>query len=138
MKNKLFAAAGFAPLVALIAGAQQLDVRVDHADALYKAGQTATFSVSLSGADPAELPEASFVIKKGGYTEVAHGTVGLSNGMFQASLSEPGTLLAEVKAKFAGKDLRGLAGAAFSPEGIQRSVLRRRILTLSGRPKSRS
>jgi len=124
MKNKILAAAGFTLLVALIAGAQQIDVRVDHADALYKAGQTATFSVSLSGADSAELPKASFVIKKGGYTEVARGTVALSNGTFQASLSEPGTLLAEVNVKVGGKDLRGLAGAAFSPEGIQRSAPR--------------
>jgi len=124
MKNKHLAAVGFTLLVALIAGAQQLDVRVDHADALYKAGQTATFSVSLSGANPAELPQASFVVKKGGYTEIARGTVALSNGTFQASLSEPGTLLAEAKAKVAGKDVRGLAGAAFSPEGIQRSAPR--------------
>jgi cephalosporin-C deacetylase len=124
MKNKVLAAAGFSLLVALIAGAQQIDVRVDHADALYKAGQTATFSVSLSGTDSAELPKASFVIKRGGYKELARGTVALSNGTFQASLGEPGTLLAEVEAEVAGKGLRGLAGAAFSPEGIQRSAPR--------------
>jgi cephalosporin-C deacetylase-like acetyl esterase len=124
MKPKLFVAAGSSLLVALLAGAQQLEVRVDHLDALYKVGQTATFSVSLSDADPAELHQTDFVIRKGGYTEVARGTVALSHGTFQASLDEPGTLLAEVKAKVGGKNLRGLAGAAFSPEGIQRSAPR--------------
>ena len=86
-----------------VGGAQELDVRVDHADAQYKAGQTATFSVSLSGADSAGVSNADYVIKKGGYTEIARGTVALPNGTFQASLSEPGTLLAEVKAKVDGK-----------------------------------
>jgi cephalosporin-C deacetylase len=122
MKHKVLVAAGFTLLTAFVAVGQQLEVRVDHADALYHAGQTATFSVSLSGGGPPELAQADFVVKKGGYTEIAHGTVALSNGTFQASLSEPGTLLAEVKAKVAGKELRGLAGAAFSPEGIQRSA----------------
>jgi cephalosporin-C deacetylase len=124
MTTKLFTAVGCTLLLAFIGGAQQLDVRVDQAGALFRSGQTATFWVSVSGADPAELPKAEYVIKRGGYTEVARGTVALSNGTFQASLSEPGTLLAEVKAKVGGKDLRGLAGAAFSPEGIQRSAPR--------------
>jgi cephalosporin-C deacetylase-like acetyl esterase len=64
------------------------------------------------------------VIKKGGYTEIARGTVGLPNGTFQASLNEPGTVLVEVKARVGAKDVRGLAGAGFSLEGIQRSAPR--------------
>ena len=119
--------AGAAPLMlffALVGGAQELDVRVDHGDAQYQAGQTATFSVSISGAGWAGVSNADFVIKRGGYTEIACGIVALPNGTFQASLSEPGTLLAEVRAKVAGKDVRGLAGAAFAPEGIHRSAPR--------------
>ena len=80
MKHKVLAVLGFTLLLATLAGAQQLEVRVDHPDALYKAGQTVTFSVSLLGADPAELPAAGFVVKKGGYREVTRGTVSLSNG----------------------------------------------------------
>jgi cephalosporin-C deacetylase-like acetyl esterase len=110
--------------IALVGGAQELEVRVDHTDAQYRAGQTATFSVSTSGADLAGVSNADFVIKRGGYTEIARGTVGLPNGTFQASLNEPGTVLAEVKARVGGKDIRGLAGAAFSLEGIQRSAPR--------------
>lgn len=117
-------ATAFLLFIALVGGAQELAVRVDHADAQYLAGQTATFSVSISGADSAGVSNADFVIKKGGYKEIARGIVALPNGTFQASLSEPGTLLAEVKAKVTGKDVRGLAGAAFSPEGIQRSAPR--------------
>ena len=115
-------AAAFLLFITLVGWAQELDVRVDHADAQYQAGQTATFSVSLSDADSAGVSNADYVLKKGGYTEIARGTVALPNGTFQGSLSEPGTLLAEVKAKVAGKDVRGLAGAAFSPERIQRSA----------------
>ena len=110
--------------IALGGGAQELEVRVDHADAQYRAGQTATFSVSTSGTDLAGVSNADFVIKKGGYTEIARGTVALPNGTFQVSLNEPGTVLAEVKAKVGGKDVRGLAGAGFSLEGIQRSAPR--------------
>jgi cephalosporin-C deacetylase-like acetyl esterase len=124
MKIRLAGTASLSLLFALLAGAQELKVRVDHADAIYRAGQTATFSVALSGAEPAGSSNAEFVIKRGGYTEIARGQVALPNGTFQASLSEPGTLLAEVKTKVAGKELRGLAGAAFSPEGIQRSAPR--------------
>ena len=109
---------------ALVGGARELDVRVDHGDAQYQAGQTATFSVSISGAGWAGVSNADFVIKRGGYTEIARGIVALPHGTFQASLSEPGTLLAEVRAKVAGKDVRGLAGAAFAPEGIHRSAPR--------------
>jgi cephalosporin-C deacetylase-like acetyl esterase len=124
MKIKVAGAAALILSFALVAGAQELDVLVDHADAQYQAGQTATFSVSMSGANSAGVSNADFVIKKGGYTEIARGIVAVPNGTFQASLSEPGTLLAEVKARVGGKDVRGLAGAAFSPEGIPRSAPR--------------
>jgi len=118
------AALGFLLSLALICRAQELNVRVDHADAQYRAGQTATFSVSLAGTNVAGVSNAAFVIKRGGHTEIARGTVTLPSGTFQASLDEPGTLLAEVKAKVAEKEIRGLAGAAFSPEGIKRSAPR--------------
>jgi cephalosporin-C deacetylase len=124
MKIKVAGADAFMLLFALVGGAQELHVRVDHADAKYQAGELATFSVSISGADPSGVSDADFVIKKGGYTEIARGIVALPNGTFQGSLNEPGTLLAEVKAKVGGKDVRGLAGAAFSPEGIRRSAPR--------------
>ena len=124
MNTRIAAVVSLPLLCALLAGAQELRVRVDQANATYRAGQTATFSVSLPEEDPAGLSDAEFVIKRGGYTEIARGKVALTNGTFQASLSGPGTLLAEVKTKVAGKDLRGLAGAAFSPEGIQRSAPR--------------
>src|ERR1035441_10405195 len=66
--------------IALVGGAQELEVRVNHADAQYRAGETTTFSVSTSGADLAGVSNADFVIKKGGYTEIARGTVALPNG----------------------------------------------------------
>jgi cephalosporin-C deacetylase-like acetyl esterase len=124
MKLKTARLAAFMLLLALAGRAQELQVHVDHTNALYQTGETATFSASISGVDSAGASNADFVIKRGGYTEIAHGTVALPNGTFQASLSEPGTLLAEVKAKAAGKNIRGLGGAAFSPERIQRSAAR--------------
>ena len=90
---RVASAAAFLLFIALVGGAQELAVRVDHADAQYQAGQTATFSVSISGADSAGISNADFVIKKGGYTEIARGIVALPSGTFQASLSEPGRCL---------------------------------------------
>ena len=124
MKSKLAGAVAFILIFRLVGGAQDLDVRVNHADARYEIGQTATFTVSISGTHSTGVSSAEFVIKKGGYKEIGRGNVTLPNGTFQASLNEPGTLLAEVKVKVGAKEIRALAGAAFSPEGIQRSAPR--------------
>ncbi len=124
MKINVAGTAVLALSFALVGAAQDLNVHVDRPDARYRTGQTATFSVSLADADAAGVSNASFVIKKGGYTQVARGIVALPNGTFQGSLSEPGTLLAEVRATVSGKNVRGLAGAAFSLEGIPRSAPR--------------
>ncbi len=113
-------------LLCASARAQELKVRADRADAKYEPGQTAKFRVELSGGSADAATSVRYVLKRCGLTEMGKGTVTLAggSGTFEASLNEPGTILAEVKAKVAGKDLRGLAGAAFSIEGIKRSAPR--------------
>jgi len=106
--------------------AQELKVRADHADAKYAAGETATFRVEVTGDGAAGVTSVEYLLKKCGFTEMGRGTVTLAAGAgtFQATLKEPGTILAEVKAKAADKSLKALAGAAFSLEGIKPSVPR--------------
>ena len=100
--------------------AQELKAHVDHADAKYEAGQKATFTVEISG-DATAVSNVTYVLKKGGRTEIAKG----SGREVTATLDEPGTILAEFKAKTAaGKEIKALTGAAFSLEGIKRSAPR--------------
>jgi cephalosporin-C deacetylase len=104
--------------------AQELKVRADHADAKYAAGETATFRVEVTGDNAAGVTSVEYLLKKCGATEMGRGTVALAAGAgtFQATLAEPGTILAEVKAKAAGKNLKALGGAVFSLEGIKPSA----------------
>ena len=44
--------------------------------------------------------------------------------MLETSLDEPGTILAEIKTKIGGKDVKTLAGAAIAPEKIAPSAPR--------------
>ena len=107
--------------------AQELKVRTDHPDAVYQAGQVASFRVELSENATNGVTNLQYVLKKGGLTEIGHGPVSLTGGVggVTVSLDEPGTVLAEVRAKTAaGKELKALAGAAFAPERIGPSAPR--------------
>lgn len=105
--------------------AQEIKVRADHPDAVYQAGQVATFRIELFQGETAGITNVHYVLKQGGLTDIQHGAVALTGGVgaINVSLHEPGTVLAEVKAKTsAGKELKALAGAVFSPEGITPSM----------------
>lgn len=104
--------------------AQSIKVLADREDATYKTGDTVRFNIQTDGF--ASTPELSYVLKKGGWTEMASGAITLTNGAAQltACLTEPGTVLLEIKTKSSGKEIRSLAGAAFSPEEIKRSSAR--------------
>lgn len=110
-----------AALLCAGAQAQDLKVRADHADAKYAAGDTATFRIEVTGADAASVTTVEYLLKKCGGTEMGRGNVTLADGAgtFQATLAEPGTVLAEVKAKAGSKNLKALAGAAFSFDAIK-------------------
>ena len=103
------------------ATAQTLSLDADPADGLRAAGQPAAFVVKVEGDAAGTVSRVRYTIKKGGATVLREGELPLAGGAgrIEASLDEPGTLLAEVRAKGAdGKELKALAGLAFSPEKI--------------------
>ena len=105
--------------------AQELKARADRADGVYAAGQTVVFRIEAAGAG--DVSSASYVLKKGQFTDIGHGTLALAggSGTVTSSLPEPGTILLEAHAKSAkGKDLKVLAGAVFAPGKIAPSMPR--------------
>ena len=98
---------------------QELLVAPDSANGIYQPGQTIRWKVQVKGA---EVPEAAFVLKKGGLTELTKGKVRLSDGQGQieAKAEEPGWLLVEVSIKPSkDKKISALGGALVSPQKIQ-------------------
>ena len=113
-------------LSAQIRGSEiQVLVQPDHPDWTYKAGEKATFLVSVlrSGTlldnvsiDLAAGPEMYQDVKK--TTVLKDGTLKLSGTMKQ-----PGFYRVDVTAHVDGKDYKGACGAAFSPEQLQPSTV---------------
>ncbi len=91
----------------------------DHPDGVYHEGETIGWKLKVS-ATGGEVPSSlSYVVKKGGLTQIAQGTVVLDKGVgtLSAQLPEAGTLLVSFSS---GKDaVKGLAGAVVSPEKIR-------------------
>jgi len=90
----------------------------DHPNGVYKEGEPIHWQIQVDPNNKAT--SLSYVIKKGGLTEVGKGTLPLENGKasLTASLPEAGTLLVEIKA---GQE-KGLAGAVVAPEKIHQGV----------------
>lgn len=110
-------------LVGWVAGAQEIVVTADKPSGVYAVGETARWHVEVKGADAKEL---TYALKKGGLTVTKGGTLALTNGAadLEASLDEPGSILAELKGKLGEKDVKGLGGAVFGPDKIQPSAPR--------------
>lgn len=93
------------------------------ADGIYAAGATITWKIEAQGEGTVPLSAVSYVVHKGGATEVAKGTLDLSKGpgTVTASLDAPGTLILDLvaKAPAGGKDLKGASGAAVEPKSIK-------------------
>ena len=121
-RSVLFGVA-FCLLLACVSGAQELTVVPDHPQGLYKPGEKICWKVQVTGSDASE---ATFVVKKGGLTEVAQGKIALSDGQgkIDAKLDEPGWLLANVSIRTADKTIAARGGALVSPEAIQPALPR--------------
>jgi cephalosporin-C deacetylase-like acetyl esterase len=101
----------------------QIAVTTDHADAIYKLGETVTFTIKLSGAAPDAT--VSWEISKDGVPPTTSGKIKLSNGTAEVTgrLDEPGFLLC--RADFVSpenKALTAYAGAAVAPLQIKPSM----------------
>ncbi|EIP99158.1 acetyl esterase (deacetylase) [Opitutaceae bacterium TAV1] len=105
-----------------------LTVSADRADAIYRQGETVTFTIRVTGADAA--PEAQWTLSKDGVAPKRSGTVALVNGAatVTGSLDEPGFLLCQVTLPdpAAKPDAKGkttaLGGAAIDPLKIAPSL----------------
>ena len=123
--NGHFARGALATLLGLLptvlAGAQSIVITSMKADGVYTIGETIEWRVELREAG--DVKQGSYVLKKGGLTVMKEGTLEFTDGAatLQTALDEPGTLLAEVKAKVGGKDIKALAGAVAAPDQIKPS-----------------
>lgn len=100
-------------------------VTTDHADALYRQGETVTFNVQLTA--ESTLPrdaELTWEISKDGVPPMQNGKVKLIDGKatLTGKLEEPGHLLCRVSALVEGKPVTALSGAAIDPTLIKPSL----------------
>ncbi|CAN5848579.1 acetylxylan esterase [soil metagenome] len=103
-----------------------ITVTTDHADALYKQGETVTFQIQLPDASP--LPknaELNWEISKDGVSPITTGKIKLADGKasFTGKLEEPGFLHSKVTAIVDGKPAhQAQAGAGIDPLLIKPSL----------------
>jgi cephalosporin-C deacetylase-like acetyl esterase len=106
--------------------AQRFVITADHADGIYRAGDTVHWRVQWEG--PAAAPASiTYIVKKGGRTEVDHGGATLMDGAttVDSKFEGPGTLLLEVRAEGdTSRRNRGLGGAVASPARVGASSAR--------------
>jgi len=104
----------------------RLSVVTDRPEALYHAGETVKFLVSLSqDKAPLDGAEVSYVVDKDGMPPVKQGRLKLSQGQgtIEATLGEPGFL--KCRLNYTGKDKKAvsaMAGAGFDPLKIGPSM----------------
>lgn len=113
--------AGFV-LVPLMAIAQSIEIISDHTNAVYKCGESATFAISVLGADkqPVKSGSVTVMVNNFGSKVVTNATFDLSAGnpaKIAAALNEPGFLKCTASAKM-DKDYRSVFGVAYEPEKI--------------------
>ena len=119
--TSLFAAAAGKP-----ASDYTLTVTPDHADALYHAGETVTFTIKLTRAgQPVEGAVVSWITAKDGVAPTQNGKVMLTNGTgtVTAKLDEPGFL--QCRAGFVSPEKNSVVaygGAGFDPLKIKPSL----------------
>lgn len=106
-----------------LARGQTVTVLPDHTNGVYDPGQTIQWRIEATGATPPA--SVNYTVKKGGLTELTHGTIELTNGAatVTATLNEPGTLLTEVRWGDS-RGQRALGGAVVSPSKISTSSTR--------------
>lgn len=111
-------------LVALpVLGAEHLTVTTDRADAVYRQGETVTFTIRL--VDAASDATVSWTISKDGVAPITNGKVKLTGGVASVTgqLDEPGFLNCRVGFVTADKKpLKAYAGAAIDPRQIKLSL----------------
>ena len=102
-----------------------LAISTDHADAIYRQGETVRFTVELAaGSSSVTNADLAWQISKDGVPPIQKGTLKLVNGKASVTgqLAEPGFLLCQVTGKVNGKPVSALRGAAIAPLLIKPSL----------------
>jgi len=104
-----------------------ITVTPEKSSAIYQPNEEIVWDVKVTGDTTAPIKEATYTLKKGGAAIIGQGTLTFTDGAatIQTSLSEPGTILAEITAHAptpGGKPLIALAGAAIAPDQIKPSA----------------
>jgi cephalosporin-C deacetylase-like acetyl esterase len=102
-----------------------LSVKPQNGSGVYEVGQPITWQIEAGGFDPTST--ASYTIKRGGLTDVDHGSLQLVDGAttVTTSLDEPGALLLEVALVAPdGGEQKALGGAIVAPERITPAAAR--------------
>ncbi|EDY19184.1 Acetyl xylan esterase [Chthoniobacter flavus Ellin428] len=122
-KSLLVLSASLATTLSSIAADAPIMATPDHPNGVYREGEPIHWQVKTNapagtGADAAA--PLSYVVKKGGLTPIAKGTIPLDHGMgtLTATLPEAGTMLVEIK----GGAIKGFAGAVVAPEKLKAGV----------------
>ena len=112
-------------LVAATACSQTLTLTPVNANGIYSLGAPIAWNVSFSGGT---FTTGSYTIKQCGGTQIASGTIDLTKASPQvpaAALTEPGTLLAELKATPSGGTQLSALGGAIAEQNLIRPALER-------------
>jgi cephalosporin-C deacetylase-like acetyl esterase len=105
--------------------ASPIAISTDHADAIYKQGETVRFTVELAaGSTSVTNAELAWQISKDGVSPIQKGILKLVNGKASVTgqLDEPGFLLCRVTGTVDGKPVSALRGAGISPLLIKPSL----------------
>lgn len=125
-KSLLILSASLATALSCFAADAPIVATPDHPNGVYREGEPIHWQVKVNAPVGAEAEAAgalSYVVKKGGLTPVANGTIPLEHGegTLTATLPEAGTVLVEIKGGAKG-ELKGFAGAVVAPEKLKVGV----------------
>ena len=98
-------------------------IAADHADALYRKGETVTFTIKAAPTTPQDA-EVSWTVTKDGVPPVQSGKTKLTAGEAKvtAKLDEPGFLQCKITATVAEKPVTAMAGVGIDPTQIKPSL----------------
>ncbi|HEY1923341.1 MAG TPA: acetylxylan esterase, partial [Tepidisphaeraceae bacterium] len=113
-------------IVAPVCSAQKIILTPNKASCVYDINEPISWKVEVTGDNAASIKEVHYALKKWGLTILKQGTLDLSAGpaTLDASLDEPGTILAEVTTTIKDTPVRVLAGAAIAPYKVQPATTR--------------
>jgi cephalosporin-C deacetylase-like acetyl esterase len=118
LKTFCIVSSGILAALPSIAADAPLVATPDHPNGVYREGEPIHWQVKVPANNPESQAPLTYVVKKGGLTQIAEGTIPLDHGVgtLSATLPDAGTVLVEIKGT---GTLKGAAGAVVSPEKLK-------------------